>query len=415
MVVSGRRRDSGHRCPAACEHFVELRLNCGAGAGILYQVGDGNGPGVFLCEHGVDTRAGCICGSVPGLRRWNGRNVKRQKALKRWRLRMAGCACEQRAAEGATGKDVDVLLNADRIGSGDLADTRRRWSGHVFGHGGHQIRFTQVGQTVLRGLRNHLADMEGLAAIARARRWTIVEDACHALGAEYRTRDGAWHPVGACRHSAMCCFSFHAVKHITTGEGGAVTTNDEALYQKLLRFRTHGITREPAALTRDEGPWYYEQHELGFNYRITDLQCALGLSQLKRLGTFVSRRRALAARYDAAFAAGILPEVRPLGIPAGSKGSYHLYVIRVPAGIRRALFEELRALEIGVNVHYLPVYRHPYYQQHGFAGVHLPRAEQYYAEAITLPLFPAMADADVDRVVHALALAFERLPAAASA
>ncbi|MEO8633709.1 MAG: UDP-4-amino-4,6-dideoxy-N-acetyl-beta-L-altrosamine transaminase [Gemmatimonadales bacterium] len=258
-----------------------------------------------------------------------------------------------------------------------------------------------------------VADMERLATIAGERGWTIVEDACHALGAEYQTADGQWHAVGACRHSAMCCFSFHAVKHITTGEGGAVTTNDESCYHAMLRFRTHGITRDPAELTRDEGPWYYEQQELGYNYRITDLQCALGLSQLKRLGTFVERRRALAARYDAAFAA--LPEVRPLTVPPHSRGSYHLYVVRVPAQLRRALFEELRALGIGVNVHYLPVYRHPYYQRHGFAGVHLAQAEQYYAETITLPLFPTMADTDVDRVVQAFVLAFERVTATTSA
>ncbi len=262
-------------------------------------------------------------------------------------------------------------------------------------------------------LTGQVAEMERLAAIARRRNWVIVEDGCHALGAEYQTADGQWHAVGACHHSAMCCFSFHAVKHITTGEGGAVTTNDESYYRTMLRFRTHGITRDPAELTCDEGPWYYEQQELGFNYRITDLQCALGQSQLKRLGAFVERRRALATRYDAALAA--LPEVRPLAIPAGSRGSYHLYVVRVPAPLRRQLFEEMRNLGIGVNVHYLPVYRHPYYQRHGFADVHLPQAEQYYAEAITLPLFPAMADTDVDRVVQALGMAFERVAATASA
>jgi len=262
-------------------------------------------------------------------------------------------------------------------------------------------------------LTGQVAEMERLAGIARQRHWTIVEDACHALGAEYQTGDGVWHSVGACHHSTMCCFSFHAVKHITTGEGGAVTTNDEACYRAMLRFRTHGITREPKELSRDEGPWYYEQQELGFNYRITDLQCALGLSQLKRLGTFVGRRRALAARYDAALAT--LPEVRPLAVPVTSRGSYHLYVVRVPAQLRRALFEEMRQQGIGVNVHYIPVYRHPYYQRHGFAGVHCPHAEQYYAEALTLPLFPAMADSDVDRVVHALAMAFEHVTATAGA
>jgi UDP-4-amino-4,6-dideoxy-N-acetyl-beta-L-altrosamine transaminase len=265
-------------------------------------------------------------------------------------------------------------------------------------------------------LTGQVAEMERLAAIARRRDWVIVEDGCHALGAEYQTGDGQWHAVGACHHSAMCCFSFHAVKHITTGEGGAVTTNDEAYYRAMLRFRTHGITRDPSELTRDDGPWYYEQQELGFNYRITDLQCALGLSQLRRLDTFVERRRALAARYDAAFAALLnLPEVRPLAVPARSRGSYHLYVIRVPAQLRRPLFEEMQNMGIGVSVHYLPVYRHPYYQRHGFADLRLPQAEQYYAEAITLPLFPAMADTDVDRVVQSLAMAFERVTAAAGA
>jgi UDP-4-amino-4,6-dideoxy-N-acetyl-beta-L-altrosamine transaminase len=246
----------------------------------------------------------------------------------------------------------------------------------------------------------HVADVEAFARIAADRGWMVVEDAAHALGASYVTRDGREHRVGACAHSAMCCFSFHPVKHITTGEGGAVTTNDEALARRLRRFRSHGITRDRDDLSRDEGPWYYEQLELGFNYRITDFQCALGLSQLARLPGFVARRRQIAERYDAAFAR--MAGVRTVPAPAASRGAYHLYPIRVPAAERRAAFEHLRARGIGVNVHYIPVYRHPYYRAHGFRATRLPHAETYYAEAISLPMFAALCDRDVDAVIAAV-------------
>jgi perosamine synthetase len=242
-----------------------------------------------------------------------------------------------------------------------------------------------------------VADLETLAATAARRGWLVVEDAAHALGATYTTRDGQTHRVGSCAHSALCCFSFHPVKHITTGEGGAVTTNDEGLMRKLRAFRSHGITRDPSELERPEGPWYYEQHALGFNYRLTDFQCALGLSQLSRLGDFVERRRRVAARYDQAFARS---PARPLRVPRWSRGSYHLYVVRVPASERRRIFESLRAAEIGVNVHYIPVYHQPYYRRHGFRGAFLTHAESYYAEAITLPMFPGLTDGDIERVVR---------------
>ncbi len=249
-------------------------------------------------------------------------------------------------------------------------------------------------------LGGHVADPTLLAGLARARGWRVVEDACHALGARYRTPDGVEHVVGSCAHADMSCFSFHPVKHITTGEGGAVTTNDEGLYRAMLRFRTHGITRDPNELTRDEGPWYYEQHDLGYNYRITDFQCALGLAQLNRLPTFVSARRRLAERYDHAFATG--PNVRPLCEPAGSVSSYHLYVIRVRAERRRRVFEALRADGIGVNVHYLPVYRHPFYRQRFPTTRPCVEAEAYYAEAITLPLYPDLAEQEQDQVIAAV-------------
>lgn len=247
-------------------------------------------------------------------------------------------------------------------------------------------------------LTGHVADLEALGRLAADRGWVVVEDAAHALGARYTGSDGRSYWVGACAHSAMCCFSFHPVKHVTTGEGGAVTTNDERYYRSLLRFRTHGITRAPAELSRDEGAWYYEQVELGFNYRITDFQCALGMSQLTRLPASIERRRALASAYDAAF--GTLPEVRRVPGPAWSAGAFHLYVIRVPAEHRRSIFDGLRAADIGANVHYLPVYRHPYYRRHGFERTALPEAERYYAEAITLPMFPGLTDGQLARVVQ---------------
>jgi UDP-4-amino-4,6-dideoxy-N-acetyl-beta-L-altrosamine transaminase len=246
----------------------------------------------------------------------------------------------------------------------------------------------------------HVAEIERLARTAAERGWTVVEDAAHALGASYTTSDGRRHRVGACAHSAMCCFSFHPVKHVTTGEGGAVTTNDETLYRKLLRFRTHGITRDPAELSRAEGAWYYEQLDLGFNYRITDFQCALGMSQLARLPVSVERRRQLAAAYDGAF--GRLAGVRTIPAAPWSEGAYHLYVIRVPAEHRRRIFDRLRESGIGVNVHYIPVHRHPYYRRHGFEGVRFPHAEAYYEEAITLPMFPGLTDEQVARVVGAV-------------
>jgi perosamine synthetase len=256
-----------------------------------------------------------------------------------------------------------------------------------------------------------VANMDLFAQIAAARDWTVIEDAAHALGATYRTADGRTHRVGACVHSTMCCFSLHPVKHITTGEGGVVTTNDRALAAMLRRFRTHGITRERMQLEHDDGPWYYEQFELGFNYRLTDFQCALGSSQLKRLGGFVARRREIALRYDAEFRP--IPEVRPLAVPPWSNGSYHLYVVRVPAGSRRPLFDALRSAGIGTNVHYIPVYRHPYYQAAGYAGLALPHAEAYYAAALSLPMFSRLTDGEIARVVDCIGEHFAQVRAAA--
>lgn len=243
-----------------------------------------------------------------------------------------------------------------------------------------------------------VADLQGIGAVASERGWRVVEDAAHALGATYNVA-GQEYTVGACAHSDLCCFSFHPVKHITTGEGGAVTTNDSALRDRLLRFRTHGITRDASKMTVNHGDWYYEQHDLGFNYRITDVQCVLGGSQLRRLDGIVARRRDIAALYDSQFAAD--EDIRPTSVPAWSRGSYHLYVVRVPAAIRRRVFDQLRDDGIGVNVHYIPVHTQPYHRER-LGALSLPNAESYYAGAISLPMFPGVSDADVRRVVDSV-------------
>jgi UDP-4-amino-4,6-dideoxy-N-acetyl-beta-L-altrosamine transaminase len=249
-----------------------------------------------------------------------------------------------------------------------------------------------------------VADMGSIARVAGDRGWAVVEDAAHALGARYLVA-GVEHRVGACAHSSMCCFSFHPVKHITTGEGGAVTTNDPALRDRLARFRSHGITRNPAEMRVNEGPWYYEQHDLGFNYRITDFQCELGRSQLERLGEIVARRRAIAAKYDALFSGNEF--IFPLQAPSNSRGSYHLYVVQVPAEIRRSVFDLARENGLGVNVHYIPVYHHPYHKEK-VGEMRLESAEAYYERAITLPLFPEMTDSEVGRVVEIMDSAVRR-------
>jgi perosamine synthetase len=249
-----------------------------------------------------------------------------------------------------------------------------------------------------------VADMDAISRLAKERGWVVVEDAAHALGARYVV-EGKEHRVGACAHSSMCCFSFHPVKHITTGEGGAVTTNDPELRDRLSLFRSHGITRNPALMRRNDGPWYYEQHALGFNYRITDFQCELGKSQLERLGDIVDRRRALAAQYDRLFSGHEF--ITPLQVPNYSRGSYHLYVVQVPAEIRRSVFEMAQQDGLGVNVHYIPVHRQPYHVKK-IGELRLENAEAYYERAITLPMFPEMTDSDAGRVVEIMDSAVRR-------
>lgn len=256
-------------------------------------------------------------------------------------------------------------------------------------------------------------DMEMVAAEGKENGFRVVEDACHAIGTTYRTREGATLPVGSCRHSDMAVFSLHPVKTLAMGEGGMVTTNDEALYRRLLRYRNHGLVRDPDAFeNREQGfdkegepnPWYYEMHELGFNYRASDINCALGLSQLGKLERFVARRRALAERYDVLLAP-LAPLVRPIERVQGCNPAWHLYVTLIDftaAGVTRAeVMTRLREQGVGTQVHFIPVHGQPYYQNR-YGYLVLPGAQAYHDRALALPLFPYMTAEDPGRVVSAL-------------
>ena len=244
-------------------------------------------------------------------------------------------------------------------------------------------------------LAGQSADMRAIGDLARRYGFKVIEDASHAVGATY---DDA--PIGNCRYSDIAVFSFHPVKIITTGEGGMMMSNDSQLAARMAMLRTHGITRDAARMrSPSEGAWYYEQVALGYNYRMTDIQAALGYSQLQRIDALVARRRHLAARYDQAFEG--LPLTRPSQLPE-SQSSWHLYVIRVDPAIRNSTFERLRKAGIGVNLHYIPVPRQPYYRDLGFNAEDWPEAERYYAEAITLPLYPDLQEKQQDEVIAAV-------------
>src|SRR5450755_502717 len=243
----------------------------------------------------------------------------------------------------------------------------------------------------------HPADLDPILQIAERHGLVVIEDACHAVGAEYRGRQ-----VGSLAH--MTVFSFHPVKHITTGEGGMVTTDNPKFAEILRRFRNHGISSD-ARQRQSAGQWHYEMVLLGFNYRLTDIACALGLTQLNKLEANLSRRRQIAARYTSAFGAipGVVsPAVRPEANPA-----WHLYPIRLDREKLKAdrgqMFQALRAENIGVNVHYIPVHRHPYYSERfGYRGGEYPVAEDAYEGRISLPMFHGMNDADVEDVIRAV-------------
>lgn len=242
-------------------------------------------------------------------------------------------------------------------------------------------------------------DMAAIHALSQKYGFRIIEDASHAIGGKYKDEF-----IGNCRYSDITVFSFHPVKIITTAEGGMALTNDAELATKMALLRSHGITRDLEQMTHaPDGPWYYQQIELGFNYRMTELQAALGVSQMDRLDQYVTRRHALASRYDALLED--LPVVRPWQHPDSYSG-LHLYVIRLQTDSitksHREVFDALREQGIGVNLHYIPVHTQPYYQQLGFKGGDYPEAERYYAEAISLPLFQTMTEAQQDEVLAAL-------------
>jgi UDP-4-amino-4,6-dideoxy-N-acetyl-beta-L-altrosamine transaminase len=241
--------------------------------------------------------------------------------------------------------------------------------------------------------------MEEIRRLAQDYGIAIVEDASHAIGGSYHGQ-----PVGCCRWSDAAVFSFHAVKIITSGEGGMILTNRADLYEKLIRLRSHGITRCVELFRQpNPGPWYYEQLELGYNYRLTDIQAALGLSQTNRINTYVVRRTEIADKYDQALAD--LPVIRPWRDPRASS-SWHLYVIRLASDrikkTHREVFETLLQAGIGVNLHYIPVHLQPFYQQWGFQAGQFPEAEAYYGGAITLPLFPGLRSDELNFVVDRL-------------
>jgi UDP-4-amino-4,6-dideoxy-N-acetyl-beta-L-altrosamine transaminase len=245
-------------------------------------------------------------------------------------------------------------------------------------------------------------DMAAIFDMRKKYGFKIIEDASHAIGGRYK---GEF--IGSCSYSDITVFSFHPVKIITTAEGGMALTNSSELASKMALLRSHGITRDTSQMTHEpDGPWYYEQIELGYNYRMTELQAALGLSQMQRLDAFVARRHQLAKRYDQ------LLDALPVSAPWQRQDSYsgfHLYVVRLQLDkierTHRQVFEALLDQGIGVNLHYLPVHTQPYYVRMGFKAGDFPQAERYYAEAISLPIFQAMSDTQQDRVVAALKIA----------
>jgi perosamine synthetase len=244
----------------------------------------------------------------------------------------------------------------------------------------------------------HPCDLDEIKEIANKRNIIVIEDASHSIGAEYKGKK-----IGGL--TDLTVFSFHPVKHITTGEGGMVLTNNEEFYEKLLIFRTHGITKNPKQMIKNEGDWYYEMQILGYNYRLTDIQCALGLSQFKKIDKFIALRREMVKKYNDAFKD--LDEIITPYEKSCVKSSYHLYTVqlrleKLKTG-RKQIFNALRAENIGIHVHYIPVHLQPYYMKNfGFKKGDFPIAEKYYECCLTIPLFPKMSNIDIDDVINSV-------------
>lgn len=250
----------------------------------------------------------------------------------------------------------------------------------------------------------HLAgqscEMDKIYKLSQKYGFKVIEDASHTIGADYKETK-----VGCCKYSDMTVFSFHPVKIVTTGEGGMVLTNDKDLYEKLVLYRSHGITRDPKLMTGTaDGPWYYQQIDLGFNYRMTDMQAALGYSQMQKVNEFVSKRRYLAKRYNE-----LLKNINGIQLPdqnEDTKSSWHLYVVRVDfskiSKTKNQIFAEMKEKGICLNLHYIPVHTQPYYENLGFKGGDFPNSEKYYEEAFTLPLYYSLTDEQQDHIVKSL-------------
>jgi dTDP-4-amino-4,6-dideoxygalactose transaminase len=248
-------------------------------------------------------------------------------------------------------------------------------------------------------LTGQSCDMAAIHALGQKYGFKIIEDASHAIGGQYKGE-----PIGNCSFSDITVFSFHPVKIITTGEGGMALTNDDELATRLALLRSHGITRDPALMTQSmDGPWYYQQVALGFNYRMTDIQAALGVSQMKRLEGYVTRRHQIAQRYNELLAD--LPLTLPWQDP-NSLSAYHLYVVRLQLDritlSHREVFEALRANEIMVNLHYIPVHTQPYYRKMGFKNGDYPCSEKYYNESISIPIYPTMTNLEQIQIINVI-------------
>ncbi|EKD68254.1 MAG: glutamine-scyllo-inositol transaminase [uncultured bacterium] len=239
--------------------------------------------------------------------------------------------------------------------------------------------------------------MDAIQALAQKYNLMVIADGAHALGSNHGGQ-----PI--CKQANITTLSFHPVKHITTGEGGAILTDDEELYTKMKAFRTHGIVNDRIHMQQDDGPWYFEMQHLGFNYRISDIQCALGISQLQKIDTFLQKRQHIAKYYIERLKD--IPRLILPAVTASAISSWHLFVIRVDAEMRNGMFEAMRAAGIGVQVHYIPVYHHPYYRNNGFKDTSLQNTEVYYETCMSLPIYPALTREQQDYVINTLCSLF---------